>query len=278
MKTSLLALALLSTGAFALPALAQDTPTSMPGNAPAADSAAVDSTGQTTAPDSTLNADATVNNRAPGGNYQASQPVGSGNWFIDANVGRTNGNSNGGFGSNASSFNFFKGDRSRRTGYGVLGGYRWKVGHDLGLGVEAGYTDLGNFRVRNIFNSQPVDQRDSANALRGWLVGVNGRINLAPQWYLSAHGGYFRANDDNGRYYNSVGQQLGFDNGRRPDRGSWYAGIGTGWDVSEHFGVGVQYDYFHANAGKLTDPVSGTQVVGVKRSTGMISVTGEYRF
>jgi outer membrane immunogenic protein len=272
MKTSLLALALVATGVCALPAVAQDNPASLQTNAPAVDSANQNSTSSGTA-----GIDGADGSRSPSGNYQSSQPVGSGNWFVDANVGRTNGNSNG-FGSNASSFNFFKGNRARRTGYGVLGGYRWKVGQDLGLGVEAGYTDLGNFRVRNIFNSRPVDQRDTANALRGWLVGVNGRINLAPQWYLSAHGGFFRANDDNGRYYNSVGQQLGFDNGRRPDRGSWYAGLGTGWDVSEHFGVGVQYDYFHANAGKLADPVSGTQVAGVKRSTGMVSVSAEYRF
>lgn len=265
MKKSLLALALVSLGAITLPVLAQDTP------APA-----TDSTNQSAPADNTMAA--TESTRSSGGNYQASQPVGSGNWFIDANAGRTNGNSSGGFGSNASAFNFFKGDRSRRTGYGLLGGYRWKVGPDLGLGVEAGYTDLGNFRVRNVFNSQPVDQKDTVNALRGWLVGVNGRINLAPQWYLSAHGGYFRANDDHGRYYNSLGQQLGFDSGRRPDRGSWYAGVGTGWDVSEHFGVGVQYDYFHANAGRITDPVSGTRMAGLKRSTGMVSISGEYRF
>jgi OOP family OmpA-OmpF porin/outer membrane immunogenic protein len=273
MKKSLLALALVSIGASALPALAQDTPAPAQNTAPATDPASQ----STPAPDTTMAAN-TDGSRSPGGNYQASQAVGSGNWFIDANVGRTNGNSSGGFGNNASSFNFFKGDRNRRTGYGLLGGYRWKVGPDLGLGVEAGYTDLGNFRLRNVFNSQPVDQRGTVNALRGWLVGVNGRINLAPQWYLSAHGGYFRANDDNGRYYNSLGQQLGFDNGRRPDRGSWYAGIGTGWDVSEHFGVGVQYDYFHANAGQITDPVSGTRMNGLKRSTGMVSISGEYRF
>src|SRR5690348_10366998 len=125
------------------------------------------------------------------GNYLPTQPVGSGNWFVDANVGRTSGNSDGGFGGDASTFNFFSGHRGRRTGYGLLGGYRWKVGQDLGLGVEAGYTDLGNFRVRNVFNSDPVNQRTTTNALRGWLLGASGRINLTPQWYVGAHAGWF---------------------------------------------------------------------------------------
>jgi OOP family OmpA-OmpF porin/outer membrane immunogenic protein len=218
-------------------------------------------------------------NPAVSGNYQPSQAVGSGNWIIGANVGRTNGSDTGGFGSDTSGFNFLKGNKGRRTGYGVLGGYRWKVGPDLGLGLEAGYTDLGNYRVKNVFRSDDdVDQKGSKNALRGWMLGVNGKINLVPQWYISAHGGYFRANDNNNNYNNSVSQDLGFSNGGRPNRGSWYAGVGTGWDVNEHFGVGVTYDYFHANAGKVTDNLTGATSPGLKRSTGIVSLAGEYRF
>ncbi|MEI7037497.1 porin family protein [Fulvimonas yonginensis] len=215
---------------------------------------------------------------AAGGKYQPDQAVGSGNWFIDANVGRTSGNSNGGFGSDAGDFNFFNGHRGRRTGYGVLGGYRWKVGQDIGLGVETGYTDLGNYRLRNAFNSDPVNQRSTTNALRGWLVGANARLALTPQWYLGAHAGWFRANDNNHRYYDTAAQELGFTDGDRAGRGSWYAGIGTGWDIDQHFGIGVQYDYFHANAGHYTNPATGARVDGPKRSTGIVSLTGEYRF
>jgi OOP family OmpA-OmpF porin/outer membrane immunogenic protein len=218
-------------------------------------------------------------NPAVSGNYQPSQAVGSGNWFIGANVGRTNGSDNGGFGSKSGGFNFLHGEKGRRTGYGVLGGYRWKVGPDLGLGLEAGYADLGNYRVKNVFESgQDVNQKSTRDALRGWMVGVNGKINLVPQWYISAHGGYFRANDNNQNYNNSVGQDLGFSNGGRADRGSWYAGLGTGWDVNEHFGVGVSYDYFHADAGKVRNNATGEVSRGLKRSTGIVSVAGEYRF
>lgn len=243
MKKSLLALALSTTALVALPAFAQDGAA-----APA------------------------------GGNYLPSQPVGSGNWFIDANVGRTNGNGNSGFGSNGGSFNFLHGEKGRRTGYGLTGGYRWKVGQDLGLGVELGYTDLGNFRVKNVFNSQDVNQRTTTNALRGWLVGVNGRINLMPQWYLGARGGYFHGNDNHNNYNNSLGQDLGLSSGGNSGRGGWYAGIGTGWDINEHFGVGVHYDYFKVSTGKIKDDATGVETSDLKRSTGIVSLTGEYRF
>jgi OOP family OmpA-OmpF porin/outer membrane immunogenic protein len=266
MKKTLYALAFGSAGLLAMPAIAQDT---TPPADPAAGQPQAGTPASSTAPGNTSEG---------GGNYQSSQPVGSGNWFIDANVGRTNGNSNGGFGSNAGDFNFFNGHRGRRTGYGLAGGYRWKVGHDLGLGIEAGYSDLGNYRIRNVFNSSPVNQRDTVNALRGWMLGINGRINLAPQWYVGAHGGWFWANDNNQRYYDTLNQQLGFSNGKHAGRGSWYGGIGTGWDINEHFGLGVQYDYFHANAGHYTNPATGDRITGIKRSTGIVSLTGEYRF
>lgn len=218
-------------------------------------------------------------NSAVSGNYQPSQSVGSGNWFIGANVGRTNGSDTGGFGSDTSGFNPLHGNKGRRTGYGVLGGYRWKVGPDLGLGLEAGYADLGNYRVKNVFEEdQDVNQKATKNALRGWMVGVNGKINLVPQWYISMHGGLFWSNDNNNNYNNSVSQDLGFSNGGRDGRGSWYAGLGTGWDINEHFGVGVSYDYFHANAGKVRDNTTGEVSPGLKRSTGIVSLAGEYRF
>lgn len=244
MMKSLLALSIAAAGLAAMPAFAQDASSTSGGT----------------------------------GNYQSSQPVGSGNWFIGANIGRTNGSSTGGFGSNAAGFNFFKGEQDRRTGYGVLGGYRWKAGQDMGLGLELGYTDLGNYRVKNVFNSGDVNQKSTENALRGWMAGVNGRINLIPQWYLSAHGGLFYANDNNDNYYNSAGQDLGFSNGGRAGRSSWYAGIGTGWDINERFGLGLQYDYFHANAGKIKNNETGETQAGLKRSTGIVSVNAEYRF
>ncbi|HEY4146094.1 outer membrane protein [Pinirhizobacter sp.] len=241
MKKTLLALGLASLGFAALPAFAQDS-------------------------------------AAPSGNYMPNQSVGSGNWFIGANVGRTNGTNEGGFGSDKSGFNFFKGDQDRRTGYGVLGGYRWKVGNDLGLGAELGYTDLGNYRVRNVFNSNDVNQSSHTNALRGWMAGVNGKLNLVPGWYISAHGGFFYANNNRQNFQQGADPSVGFTSDSRAHRGSWYGGIGTGWDINDHFSAGVSYDYFHANAGKLRNAVTGDTASDYKRSTGIVSLAGEYRF
>lgn len=211
------------------------------------------------------------------GNYQSSQPVGSGNWFVDLSAGRTDGyskNSNFGSGFTNGSGNIFSNKNGRRTGYGALGGYRWKVGQDLGLGVEAGYTDLGNYKLSNIGSDNGAfNQSRRENALRGWLVGVNGRINLLPQWYVSAHGGYFHANNNGGAYNDSVSQDL-FHGG---NSGGYYAGIGTGWDINQHFGVGVKYDYYHVSAGSIHDVASNSNFA-VRRSTGIVSVDAEYRF
>jgi outer membrane immunogenic protein len=113
------------------------------------------------------------------GNYQSSQPVGSGNWFADLSAGRTDGhssNSDFGSGFGNGSGNIFKNKNGRRTGYGVLGGYRWKAGSDVGLGLEAGYSDLGNYKLSNLGGDGTVDQSRRDNALRGWVVGAHGRL------------------------------------------------------------------------------------------------------
>ena len=242
MKKTLIAIAIASAAALSLPALAQDS------------------------------SQATLSS----GNYQSSQAVGSGNWLIDASVGRTDGysrNSNFGSGFGSGSGNLFQNKNGRRTGYGVLGGYRWKAGPDLGLGLEAGYSDLGNYKLSNLGSSGSVNQSSRENALRGWMLGANGRINLLPQWYLSMHGGYFHANNNGGAYNNSLSQDL-FHGG---DRGGYYAGIGTGWDINEHFGLGLKYDYYHASAGRVHDVPTNSDFA-VRRSTGIVSLDAEYRF
>lgn len=211
------------------------------------------------------------------GNYQSSQAIGSGNWLIDLSAGRTNGhsdNSNFGSGFGGGSGDVFSNKNGRRTGYSVLGGYRWKAGSDLGLGLEAGYADLGNYKLSNLGNNNgTVNQSSRQNALRGWVAGVNGRVNLIPQWYISAHAGYFHANNDGGIYNGTVNQDL-FHGGKR---GGYYAGVGTGWDINQHFGVGVKYDYYHVSAGRVHDMASNDDFA-VRRSTGIVSVDAEYRF
>ncbi|WP_149194401.1 outer membrane protein [Luteimonas suaedae] len=208
--------------------------------------------------------------------YRPDQQVGDGNWFVAGNVGRTDGGTAGRFGTG--DFDFLESNDDRRTGYGLAGGYRWKLGDRWGLGAEVGYTDLGNLRVRNVFNDDPVDQREANDALRGWLAGANARVNLTPAWYLGARAGYFRASDNSADYYDTIGEELGIESGRREGRNSWYAGIGTGWNATENFSIGVHYDYFRAKSGTLRDTDTGQEVDGPKRSTALLGLTGEYAF
>ncbi|AHX11991.1 autotransporter [Dyella jiangningensis] len=181
---------------------------------------------------------------AANGNYQPYQPVGSGNWFINGSVGEghvANGPYN-----------------DHPTTYGINGGYRWKVGQDMGLGVEVGYNDQGNYKLKNIFNSQPVNQTNEKNDLRGWTAGVNGKINVWDGLYVSGRAGIYGWKG-HGYDNNSI-------NRHHLDDVSWYGGAGVGYDFNQHFSLGVSYDYFDAKK------------QGVDLSTDTASVTAEYRF
>ena len=208
--------------------------------------------------------------------YRPSLSVGDGAWFVTGNVGRTDGGTAGRFGTG--NFNFLESNEGRETGYGVSGGYRWKVSDRWGVGAELGYVDLGNFRVRNVFNDDPVDQTETTNALRGWTAGANARVNITPEWYVGMRGGYFRASDNTTDYYNGVDQELRVRSGRQPGRNSWYAGIGTGWNATENFSIGVHYDYHRAKSGTFIDEDSGVEIDGPKRSTALVGLTAEYAF
>ncbi|HET6430841.1 outer membrane beta-barrel protein [Dyella sp.] len=222
MKKSLLAIAFVTAGTCSLPVLAQDTM----GNDAGTTLTDTDTTGS-----------------APG-NYQPSQPVGTGNWFIDGSVGQAH---------------MYKGPfNDHPTTYALNGGYRWKVGPDLGLGVEAGYNDLGNFKVKNAFNSDEVNLTGRRNALRGWTAGVNGRINVWQGLYVSGRAGVYGWK---GHGYSD--QDI---NRHDLDQVDYYAGAGVGYDFNDHFGLGLSYDYFHANKDH------------VNLTTDTASLTAEYRF
>lgn len=209
-----------------------------------------------------------------GDTYRPDLRSGDGHWFIDGTVGRTDGGTADTFGSG--NFNLFHGADGRRTAYDLAFGYRWKLGTAWGLGIEGGYADLGNIRVRNVFNDDPVNQRESTNALRGWHVGANARVNVRPAWYIGMRGGYFRASDNDLDYYDSLGQELGLESGG--GRNSWYAGIGTGWNATDRFSIGVHYDYFRARSADVRDPVTGIEFDGPRRSTAVLGVGAELMF
>ncbi len=216
MKKTLYALAIASTALCTLPAFAQDMQTNTADATPA----------------------------STNGNFQPSQAVGSGNWFINGSVGQAH--------INQGPYN------DHPTTYALDGGYRWKVGQDLGLGVDIGYNDLGNFRAKNAFNSSDVNLTKQRNALRGWTVGVNGKINVWQGLYVSGRAGAYG--------WKGHGYSNQDVNRHDLDKVDYYAGAGVGYDISEKFSVGLTYDYYHAKK----DHVS--------LSTDTASVTAEYRF
>ena len=176
--------------------------------------------------------------------FAQSAPSDNGGWFINGNVGRTSIN---------------KGPYDGHdTGYALNGGYRWSVNPNVALGVEAGYNDLGNIHVKNIFNSSNIVD-SGRSQLHGWTAGVNGHFNLNPNWYISARTGLYAwkghglSNDSN-----PIRESL--------DKTSWYAGAGFGYDFSNNLSVGLNYDYFDAKKHN------------VDLSTDMVSVSAEYRF
>ncbi|MEO7068749.1 MAG: porin family protein [Rhodanobacter sp.] len=178
------------------------------------------------------------------GAFAQSAPTHNGGWFVNGNVGSTS--------LSNSSYD------GHDTGYAINGGYRWALNPQVALGVEVGYNDLGNVHAKNIFNSSPVIENGKSQ-LHGWTAGVNGHFNLTPNWYLSARTGLY------------AWKGHGLSNDVSPvrkglDDTSWYAGAGVGYDFSNNFSVGVNYDYYDA------------EKQHVDLSTDMVSVSAEYRF
>jgi OOP family OmpA-OmpF porin len=216
MKKSLYALAIAATALCTLPALAQDMQSKTADAAPA----------------------------STDGNFQPNQAVGSGNWFINGNVGQAH--------INQGPY------KDHPTTYALNGGYRWKVGQDMGLGVEVGYNDLGNFKAKNAFNNSDINLTKQRNALRGWTVGVNGKINVWQGLYVSGRAGAYGWK---GHGYSN--QDI---NRHDLNKVNYFAGAGVGYDISQNFSLGLAYDYYHAKK----DHVS--------LSTDTASLTAEYRF
>ena len=143
------------------------------------------------------------------------------------------------------------------TGFGGNVGYRWAVAPNVLLGIEGGYTDLGSFSPKDRFSGQGLTDAE----LKGWTVGANGHFNITPNWYLSGRAGLFRG-DIKGGYFDPAGTVVRVDD----TANKWYAGAGFGYDFSNNFGIGLNYDYYKADKSNLD------------LNADLISVSAEYRF
>lgn len=166
----------------------------------------------------------------------------TGGFFINGNIGQSN-LSKGAYDDND-------------TGYAGNIGYRWAVSPSMLLGVEGGYANLGKFAPKS---SAPAEIGDAK--VKGWNVGVNGHFNVADNWYLSGRTGYFRADTTAA---DTAGAFAGEPIARISDTSNkWYAGAGFGYDFSNNFSVGLNYDYYKAS---------------FNLNPSLVSVSGEYRF
>ena len=166
-----------------------------------------------------------------------------GGFFINGNVGQ----------SNVSKGVYDDDD----TGFGANVGYRWAVAPNVLLGVEGGYTDLGEFSTKGRYSGLGIPNAE----LSGWNLGVNGHFNVTDNWYVSGRAGLFRA-DVKGGYFDNVGAPVRVDD----TSDKWYAGAGFGYDFNNNFSVGLNYDYYKADKHNLD------------LNSDLVSVSAEYRF
>lgn len=148
------------------------------------------------------------------------------------------------------------------TAYGFNVGYRWALSPAVALGVEGGYTDLGKFSPKNsAVANLPANEFLRDARVKGWTAGVNGHFNMTDNWYFSARTGLMHA-DVKGDWLDPAGLPVSGDK----TRNKMYAGAGFGYDFSNQFSVGLNYDYYKVDSNRLD----------LKPS--MLSVSAEARF
>ncbi|MEO7072073.1 MAG: porin family protein [Rhodanobacter sp.] len=172
----------------------------------------------------------------------ADQPTG---WFANTNLGTAHYKAHlDGVGSGTES----------DTAFMVNAGYR----DERILGFEVGYTNLGSVAANDGAGSRAKLSAD------GWNLGANGHFKLSDRWFLSARGGAFQ-------WKLRAKATLVDEDGAQTVRGNtqsldWYAGVGTGYDIDAHWGVGANFDYY-----KMAKQ-------GLDLGTRVFSVSAEYRF
>jgi len=147
------------------------------------------------------------------------------------------------------------------TAYGVNLGYRWSLAPNFALGVEGGYTDLGKWSPSSgVVAALPAGEFVNDAELSGWTAGINAHLNLSDNWYLSGRAGLFRADAEGDLLIDGAAVRA---DGKSTE---WYAGAGVGYDFTDNFSVGLNYDYYK------------TDDNGFKVDPGVISASAELRF
>ena len=141
-------------------------------------------------------------------------------------------------------------DLSSQGSYNLYGGYRWAMGRNFALGLEAGYSDLGSKKDRYINDyGRPyvTGEERTDRGVKSVSLGINARWDISDKFYLEAHGGYARYR------YRSQGRSE-YYTPYTTYRDKWrdtlystgyYAGLGVGYNITPQIGVLVTYDHFN---------------------------------
>jgi OmpA-OmpF porin, OOP family len=139
---------------------------------------------------------------------------------------------------------------------GIKGGYRFALNTNTSLGLEAGYEYLGQDDARGARGNASLRSK-----LYGPTLGANLRYNFTPKWYGEVRGGAFFA------------EGQGLTNSPNPsyqrfDRTRYYAGVGVGYNITQKWSVGVNYNYYDGS----------NRNHGAQLDTNAVTVAAEFRF
>ncbi|RDS84605.1 hypothetical protein DWU98_01145 [Dyella monticola] len=191
----------------------------------------------------------------------------SGNAFVNANAGASHYNVSNPFSGVAN--NHFS--NTGKAG-ALRAGYRWNSVVDYG--VEAGYGFLGNANA--CASADGVGAGRVQVKTRGWLLGGNLNYNISEHWYLDARGGWFRARTlMESRFLGTSPANYKMGASAVAVGTGEYFGVGGGYNVNQHFSVGLAYDTYRAPVSKGGGDRSMFE--GSNR-IGMYSLQAEYRF
>lgn len=143
---------------------------------------------------------------------------------------------------------------------GVRFGWRWT---DY-VGPEIGYVSLG----------KPKTNFDGINLSikpQGLTLGVNGKYNFYGNWFVTGRVGYLHSRTKiAGNYVDQFGNPQSLRQTNNDD--SWYAGLGVGYNLTDHFSLAAHYDNYRLKFGGSDYNDQTTTNVGT------FSLSVEYRF
>lgn len=149
----------------------------------------------------------------------------------------------------------------RGTAWEIGGGYRWGW-----IGIEAGRANLGSSGTLPSY----ADFNERFD-VQGWTLGANGRFAINDRWHLDARLGLFLWDLE----LISQGSGYGPGGGVQPitaifhdDGRGWYAGAGLAYDLTEHFGVSLNFDHYDVQP----------DYYQFRPSANVTSLGAEYRF